>query len=489
MSKTRLLAFWFCALAQVVQAGEGEPSVALVWKRIPIADVRASVEGKEETHRDGPREFQLSKSQVTAHATGLSIYDQSLVIGDVGIELKYSKVIAKNVAILDLPKIKLSGPGPAISLEKKRLETTVGFDNPSIRLRKTTPGAWGVPLPESVKLEYRRDKTGLTTIVIQDREALVSELQKSIDATFTDNFFEVNTDIDLNGLPGVIEFLLQLKFAGDKPQLYEWLRNILKKEVAKAEFLDNVERSFTRQMPVVAIPLESKLDGIWILKTNDDGHMTLRFGSDVAMNRLHRTWAPELYIAVANGEGMNLIVGLLLDMLSKVDPKVLGRGFGIDAASGLLTYDDGSADMAKIASELAQEQMDRADGIVIGIDLRGTRLKREVHIQEGSMRVRLGLVVSSSKVAEKTVPTDWIFKVNGEDHLHLDRIDIVSGGRLPTAFALFQKVDGSFKTNMARFVLNDNLTLFQGRAHAKYSFPQLTKDEAGMRISLSPAQK
>jgi len=482
---------WWLALCcgALAQAGEVEPSVALVWKKIPIADVRTTVARQEESHKDGPREFQLSKSELTAYVTGISIYNQNLVIGDVGVELKYSKVIAKNVVITGIPQIKFSGPGPAIKLEEKRFETTIGFDNPSIRLRKTNPDAWGVPLPESVKLEYRRDKTGLTSIVIQDREALVKELEKSIDATFSDNFFEVNTELELVNLPGVIEFLLKLKFAGDKPQLYEWLRNVLKKEVAKAEFIDNVERSFTRQMPVVPIPLESKLDGLWTLKTNDDGLMSLRFGSDVAMNRLTRTWAPELYIAVANGEGMNLIVGLLLEALSKVDPKILGRGYGIDTASGLLTYDDGSADMAKIASELAQEQMDRADGIILGIDLRGTRLKREVYIQEGSMRVRLGLVVSSSKVAEKAVPTDWVFKANAQGHLQLDRIDIVSGGRLPAAFALFQKVDGSFKTNMARFVLNDNLTQIHGVGRAKFSFPQLTKEEAGIRVSLSPPQK
>jgi len=465
-----------------------DPSISLAWKNIQIADVHTKEGQAPGTHKAGAVHISLSQGELTSDFTGIQIVDGAIHVQSASAQLRYDNVSAKNVAILEVPKF-LGG--------RKTVETHLySFNNPAITATMKNASAWKISLPDDVELEYRRAADGATSLAFKDSKLVVTKLHEAIEAGFSDASLEKLVKIEPKNVPGEIKFLIDLKMKDERPKIFSTIRGALREEVAKAEFLQRIEVEMSKQLPVLPIELGGKLDGIWHLKPNADGMMSVTFGGRSAEALLAKQNAAEQFVSVANGPGLDLIVGLLFDTLSRVNPAILGRGFEVDADSGVMSYvpqsDDERAQLAMIAGQLVGSPVDAKDMTTLGIDLKGKQAKRQIRFLEekgkGILQVRLGLVVRVKNADETVVPTLWNFSTGLQGNLILDQITIEKKiETVNSAFALFQKIEGSFKSNMARFLINQRLDQFQkanAKARTRFVIDRLNENELGLRLSL-----
>lgn len=458
------------------------PSIALAWQDIRLGDVLNEDTKASDFHKEGAVHVSLANMKVVSRVSGLRIAEGALWIQSVSAQLSYGRISAKNVAILEVPTF-LGG--------RKTVETQlVTLNNAGVSAAKVGDKPWSIPLPEEIELDYLRAANGETSLAFKDPKAVIAGLHRSIDDGFSDAFLDRSARVDGVNLPGVIEFLVKQK----KGDLFGAVRASLKREVERPEFLRGIEVAISKQLPVLPIALGGKLSGVWRLKANADGMMSVSFGSKSAEALLAKKEPGEKFIAVANDAGMDLIVGLLMDTLARFPGEKLGKGFRI--ASGLMSYvpqtDDERMQLAMIASELVDATVDPKDMASLAIDLKGDRLKREIHLIDGKdhplLQLRLGIVVSVTGAEDVTVPVTWEFSTGQGGNLVLDRIAVEKNSRdLNPGFALFQKLEGSLKANLARFLLNEKLSQFQREnagAKAKFSIGKLSDTEHGLRLSI-----
>lgn len=476
-----------------------DPSVSVSWRSITLPNITLSEPKPNQTLSEGPVDIDLTNPRLDIQLTGLEIANGKLFLRTAHAELRFAEIKGRNLLIAKVPhitvhtvrkekvifgkRIAYDDPVTETTWKETRTETTLfTFTNPAVIADKREGADWAINLPAEIPMELAKQALRLT-----DSRAVVTALHVSIDESFSDARLEESVTFRLENVPSLIEAIARRQ----KPALFTALRDALKKEVEKPEFLQKLEAALSRQLPVLSLEEGQALPALVKLQPDANGFSTVAIGTPLA----NPTEASAELISLTNSDGLNLIVRSLLAGIAQRRIHLgTEKALSIDEAAGRLVYTPTTpreaVQLADIVSQMSGATITGPELEAIGLDLTGTRIAPEATIApNGTVSLKVGVAVLPKERSQNAVyfTARFQFSVDASGALALDRIQAEQTGKnlSGTGFPLYRAFQAEMKLRVAALLLNEQLAGLQKGSDGvvKTKFELLRSETPTLKIS------
>ncbi len=474
------LVFLGCVGPEGLHAAEAGISVS--WKSLSLGDLSRSETMSDISLKDGPVEVELKSPRFITQVVGFEIAKGKLSFQMGKFEFRFDEVRGQNVLITDVPhitvrtvrkekvvfgkRIAYDEPVTETKMEKKRIETVLfTLKDVALIAEKKEGAELGLNLPAEVSMELTQN-----SLHFLDVRSLVTSLQTSIDESFSDGVLNESLTLRLENVPKIVESVAR----GQKPSLYAALRDALKREVQKPEFVEKLEAALTHKLPLLDAPGTHFARATF--RCDGHGYSNITIGS---LPIEIPTSSPDLF-SVTNTEGFNLLVRSLFSGIAQ------GK---IQAPwSGRLSYTPSARDAIQLADIVTQMSGTAVDGSNVD-SLAIALVGAEATLSEKNIGLKVTLVLTLKSGDPLRFPAHFDFAVDEAGALVLSRIhaETTDKSLRGNGFPLFRKLQNEVKLMAATLLLNQQLANFQkGQTGTpKTRFELMPGTEPALRIYLN----
>ncbi len=422
-----LLFFSVSLLAQPIKLdlSSQQSKISVSWKNLVLKDIQKEEGKAHEATKMGPVDVDLHRIKFKYSVSGIRIEDGMLKIDDARVEYFIGEVKGKNVIVI--PQLRVRKETPLFT-----------HHNPGIVAEKKRSMTWHLPLPEAVKVELK----GNSELTFLDGKDIEASLHKAVDEKFSDAVLDELLTYRLVNVPGVIEPLIKLKIDSEKKGLFAGLRATLKEDISKPQFLQNLQRDISKQIPPLDLNGETYKGQLHLGNGTAPSPGTLSFS--------------------VNEGGMTQLLSWFL--ASKETNDRLGRlGSQYSAKNELLYTPENPLDQeeaAAIASALVGEEISPKDLSSLGLDIFGKRSKIGVKfLNDTQVVVTVGMSVYSRRKTDKPIqfPVELAFTIEESGQLNLAGVRSVERGKVQDTLSLLRQWGNDLRLELVRILFSKNI--------------------------------